>query len=132
VSRPIVLFDGVCNLCNGSVTFIVKRDPGRRFRFAALQSAAGATLLRQFGLPADALDTLVLVEGNRAFTRSTASLRVARRLSGLWPLLYALIVVPRPIRDLLYGVVARNRYRWFGRRDACMMPTPDLRERFLE
>ncbi|HEV8674058.1 MAG TPA: thiol-disulfide oxidoreductase DCC family protein [Methylomirabilota bacterium] len=132
MSRPIVLFDGVCNLCNGSVTFIVKRDPGRRFRFAALQSAAGATLLRQFGLPADALDTLVLVEGNRAFTRSTASLRVARRLSGLWPLLYALIVVPRPIRDLLYGVVARNRYRWFGRRDACMMPTPDLRERFLE
>jgi predicted DCC family thiol-disulfide oxidoreductase YuxK len=132
VSRPIVLFDGVCNLCNGSVTFIVKRDPGRWFRFAALQSAAGATLLRQFGLPADALDTLVLVEGNRAFTRSTASLRVARRLSGLWPLLYALIVVPRPIRDLLYGVVARNRYRWFGRRDACMMPTPDLRERFLE
>jgi predicted DCC family thiol-disulfide oxidoreductase YuxK len=130
--RPIVLFDGVCQLCNGSVLFIVKRDPSRQFRFAALQSTAGAALLRTFGLPTDVLDTLVLIEGDRVFTRSTASLRIARRLSGLWPLLYGLIVVPRPLRDLLYRVVARNRYRWFGRRDACMMPTPDLQERFLE
>jgi predicted DCC family thiol-disulfide oxidoreductase YuxK len=131
LNDAIVLFDGVCNLCNGSVTFIIKRDPERRLRFAALQSDSGRALLGKVGLPRDALDTLVLVEGGRAYTRSTAALRIARRLSGLWPLFYGLIVVPRPLRDLLYRAVARNRYRWFGKRDTCMLPTPDLQERFL-
>jgi predicted DCC family thiol-disulfide oxidoreductase YuxK len=128
----IVLFDGVCNFCNGTVLFIAKRDPGKNFRFAALQSPVGQAILRRFGLSTDELETLVLVEGDRVATRSTAALRICRRLSGAWPLEYALMAVPRPIRDLCYRLLARHRYRLFGRRDACVVPTPDLKERFLE
>ncbi len=131
-ARSIVLFDGVCNLCNGAVQFIITRDRQGRFSFASLQSATGQARLRQFGLSTNALDTFVLVEGQKAYTRSTAALRIARRLPGAWRLLYALMVVPRPVRDWVYGLVARNRYRLFGRRDSCMMPTPELKARFLE
>ena len=129
---PVLLFDGVCNLCNGAVQFIIRHDPAGRFRFAALQSDTGERLLREMGLPPDKLDTLVLVEDGRAHQRSTAALRIARRLSGLWPALFYLFIwVPRPLRDLAYDFVARNRYRWFGQRDECMVPTPELRARFL-
>ena len=131
VEQPVVLFDGVCNLCNGSVQFIVRHDPAGRFRFASLQSEAGRALLRRHGLdPAD-LFSVILVEGGRAYSRSDAALRVAGGLSGGWRAVGALRVVPRPLRDLVYGWVARNRYRWFGRQDACMIPTPELRTRFL-
>jgi predicted DCC family thiol-disulfide oxidoreductase YuxK len=136
VSTPepssIVLFDGVCHLCNGSVNFIIERDPERRFRFAPIQSPIGQELLRRHDLPPDAIDTVVLIEGEKAYTRSTAALRIARRLGGLWPIAYAWIIVPRPIRDAVYKLVARNRYKWFGKKDACMMPTPEVRERFLQ
>ncbi|HEX2190955.1 MAG TPA: thiol-disulfide oxidoreductase DCC family protein [Longimicrobiaceae bacterium] len=128
----VVLFDGVCNLCNASVQFILRRDPAGRFRFASLQSDAGRELLLRHGLDPDDLFSVVLVEGGRAYTRSDAALRVARGLGGGWRLLAALHVVPRPVRDGVYGLVAARRYRWFGKRDACMLPTPDLRERFLE
>jgi predicted DCC family thiol-disulfide oxidoreductase YuxK len=128
----VVLFDGVCNLCNGTVVFIAKRDPAGRFSFAALQSPVGRRLLGRFGLPDDELETLVLIQEDRAFTRSTAALKIARHLSGLWPLAYAAIVIPRPLRDLAYRLVARHRYRLFGKRDACMVPSRELRERFLE
>ena len=131
-TKSIVLFDGVCNLCNGAVQFIINRDPEGRFAFASLQSAAGQAYLRQFGLSTDAFDTFVLVEGEKAYTRSTAALRIARRLPGAWRLLYALVIVPRPVRDWGYGLVARNRYRLFGRRDSCMMPTPGLKAKFLD
>ncbi len=131
-TKSIVLFDGVCNLCNGAVQFIINRDREGRFSFASLQSAAGQAHLRQFGLATDAFDTFVLVEGGKAYTRSTAALRIARRLPGAWQLLYALMIVPRPLRDWMYGLVARNRYRLFGRRDSCMMPTPELRAKFLD
>ena len=128
----IVLFDGVCNLCSASVTFILKRDPKGLFRFAALQSEAGRNIFEKFGIPfAEPPASIVLVEGGKAYSESTAALRIARRLSGLWPLLYAGIVIPRPIRDAAYRWVARNRYRWFGKKDACMVPTPELRSRFL-
>lgn len=126
----VVLFDGVCNLCNAAVRFIIRRDPGGRLRFAALQSEAAAVLLAAQAEPLP--DSIVLVEGGRVFTRSAAALRIARRLRFPWPLLYALIVVPRPLRDAVYGWIARNRYRWFGRSDQCMVPTPELRARFLD
>lgn len=129
--RAVILFDGVCNLCNGSVNFIIDRDPAGRFQFAALQSDAAAGLLRPFGVATDRLDSVVLVEGGRLYRRSDAALRIARRLSGAWPLLTAFRLVPRPVRDAVYDWVARNRYRWFGRQEACRLPTPELRARFL-
>lgn len=127
----VVLFDGVCNLCNGSVQFIIRRDPAGRFRFASLQSEAGQALLRRHGLDPEDLFSVILVEDGRVHSRSDAALRIAGGLSGGWRAAGALRVVPRPLRDLVYGLVARNRYRWFGRRDACMIPTPELRARFL-
>jgi predicted DCC family thiol-disulfide oxidoreductase YuxK len=127
----IVLFDGVCQLCNRSVNFIIRRDRGGRFKFAPLQSHIGQECLRQHSLSPDEFDTFVLIAGGRAYTRSTAVLRVARGLSGLWPLAYLLIIVPKPVRDAAYQVVARNRYKWFGKREACMLPTAEVKERFL-
>jgi predicted DCC family thiol-disulfide oxidoreductase YuxK len=127
----IVLFDGVCNLCNGAVAFVIRNDPKRRFRFAALQSPVGQALLERHGLPTETLNSFVLIEGEHAFTKSTAALRAARRLGYLWPLAFVFILVPRPLRDFCYDLVARNRYRMFGKRESCMMPTPDLNARFL-
>ena len=127
----IVLFDGVCHLCSHSVNFIIRRDRRRHFQFAPLQSPVGRELLGQHHLSPSELDTLVLIEGGKAHTRSTAVLRVAKQLSGLWPLAYMLIVVPKWLRDAAYAVVAKNRYQWFGKRDACLMPTAEVRERFL-
>jgi predicted DCC family thiol-disulfide oxidoreductase YuxK len=131
-TEPIVLFDGVCNFCNAGVNFIIDRDARARIRFAALQSAAGQRLLRRFGLRTTDFDTLVLVDGPKCVTRSTAALRIAALMDGWWPLLSALLLVPTFLRDYAYDLLARNRYRWFGRRDACRVPTPDLRRRFLE
>ena len=131
-SHPIVLFDGVCNLCNASVNFIIDRDPHDRFRFAALQSERGVALLAEHGHTVSAEpDSIVLVEGGRIFERSTAALRIARHLRGAWKLLYGFMIVPRPLRDLVYRFIARHRYRWFGRTEACRVPTPELRARFL-
>lgn len=130
---PSLLFDGVCNLCNGAVRFIIKRDPAGYFRFVSLQSELGKKLLADCGLPEmdGGMDTLVLLEQGNCYVRSTAALRTARRLKTPWNWLYVLILVPRPIRDWLYGVVARRRYRWFGKRDQCMMPPAEYRDRFL-
>jgi len=127
----VVLFDGVCNLCNASVAFILRRDPKAYFRFASLQSEAAARLLE--GSPLEAkLDSIVLLEDGAVFTQSTAALRIARRLRGAWPLLYAFIILPRFLRDPIYDWIARNRYRWFGRRESCMIPDPALKDRFFE
>lgn len=132
VDGRLVLFDGVCNLCNVAVRFIIDRDPAARFRFASLQSSAARSQLDRIPGDAPRPDSIVLVEHGRLFTRSTAALRIARRLRFPWPLLFALIVVPRPLRDAVYDYVARNRYRWFGRREACLVPTAEVRGRFLE
>lgn len=126
---PIVLFDGVCNLCDAAVTFIIDRDADAVFRFTSLQSETGQRLTQQYGLENE--DTVVLVEDGRCYVRSTAALRIARRLDGAWPLLTVLLVVPMPLRDAAYRFIARHRYRWFGTRDACRLPTPELRRRFL-
>jgi predicted DCC family thiol-disulfide oxidoreductase YuxK len=127
-----ILFDGVCNLCNGFVTFVIARDPGAHFRFAALTSSAAARVLRQAEAPAVMPDSILLVEDGALFVRSDAGLRIARRLTFPWPLLYGFVIVPRVIRDAVYDFIAARRYRWFGRRDVCMIPTPELRSRFLE
>ena len=130
-SHPVVLFDGVCNLCNATVNWIIARDRKGLFRFAALQSPAGERLQREHGLDPTALDTLVLVEGGRTYRKSSAGLRIVRRLCWPWPILYGLIAVPAFMRDFAYGWFARRRYRWFGRKDECMTPAPEVRERFL-
>ncbi|HEV3200166.1 MAG TPA: thiol-disulfide oxidoreductase DCC family protein [Bryobacteraceae bacterium] len=129
--HPVVLFDGVCNLCNRSVQFIIAHDPSARFRFAPLDSAAARSLIDEAAPRGPLPDSIVLMERRRTYTRSAAALRIARRLRFPWPLLYAFIVVPRPLRDIVYDFIARHRYRWFGKRDTCMVPTPELRARFL-
>jgi predicted DCC family thiol-disulfide oxidoreductase YuxK len=131
VTESVILFDGVCNLCNGFVQFVIARDPAGRFRFAPLQSDAARRLLGGRDAPQEWPDSIVLVEDGGVFTRSTAALRVARGLRFPWPLAYAFVGVPRPLRDWVYDIVARNRHRWFGRRDVCMLQTPELRARFI-
>jgi len=132
LGHPVVLFDGVCNFCSGMVNWIIERDPKARFRFAALQSDAGRGLQSRFNLDPDGLDTLVLIDQRRPYLKSTAFLRIVRLLGLPWRLLYPLIIVPRPIRDFFYDFFARRRYGWFGKKDECMVPTPEIRERFLD
>ena len=129
--RPVLLFDGVCNLCNGLVQWVIERDDGQ-FRFAPLQSAAGRRLLERHDLPVDDLDTVVLVVDGKCYTKSAAALRVLRRLGPPYSLGYPLVAVPRRLRDRAYDLVAEHRYGAFGRRDACMRPAPERQERFLE
>ncbi len=129
--EAILLFDGVCNFCNSSVNFIIKRDPKKYFRFAALQSEAGQQLVQQYQLEHLNLQTLVLIEDNKVYTHSSGALRIARRLRGGWPLLYPLIFLPRFLRDIPYRLIGKNRYRWFGRREECMIPGKEVSERFL-
>jgi len=131
-AHPVVLFDGVCNLCAGAVQFVLRRDRAGRFRFAALQSAAAQQLLATAGVVRPALDSIVLVEPDRTSTRSTAVLRIAMGLRFPWPLAAVLLLVPRPLRDLVYDLVARRRYRWFGQRASCWVPTAATRARFLD
>jgi predicted DCC family thiol-disulfide oxidoreductase YuxK len=129
--RAIILFDGVCNLCNGAVRFIIERDPRARFAFAPLQSAAARAVLEKHGAPTPLPDSMVLIEGGRVYVRSAAVLRIARGLRFPWRLACALAAVPRPLRDWAYRLIARSRYRWFGKSESCMVPTPELRARFL-
>jgi predicted DCC family thiol-disulfide oxidoreductase YuxK len=131
-NRPILLFDGVCNLCNGAVQWVIRHDPEGKIYFAPLQSEMGQQLLRQAGLPKEELSTIVLYLNGHLYTRSDAALQVLKQLGGLWGLLYVkLKFIPRPIRDAAYDWIARNRYRWFGKRESCMVPTPELKARFL-
>jgi predicted DCC family thiol-disulfide oxidoreductase YuxK len=129
--RPIILFDGVCNLCNESVLFVIDRDPRATFDFASLQSDHARALLAEHGFSDTDVSTIVLVEAGKVYVRSTAALRIARRLSGPWPALYLALVIPRPIRDAGYRWIARNRYRWFGKLEACRIPAPEIAGRFL-
>ena len=130
--HEVVIFDGLCNLCAHSVKFILDHEAAPVLRFTSLQSPAGTRLLSELGFdPADAR-TFVLVADGSAYAKSDAAIRVASYLRGAWKLIGALKIIPRPIRDWLYDVVARNRYRWFGRREVCVAPSPDLRARFIE
>lgn len=128
----LLFFDGVCNLCNGLVRFIIRHDRHKRFRFAPLQTEAGNKFLSAHGLVSSSLDTLVYLRKGKVLVRSAAALNVARDLGGPWTLAYGFILVPRFIRDAVYDLVARKRYRWYGKRDTCMVPAHELRERFVE
>jgi predicted DCC family thiol-disulfide oxidoreductase YuxK len=125
--RPIILFDGVCNLCTGSVQFVIERDARKRFRFASLQSPTAERLLGR----RDDLESMVLVEDGKIHRKSTAALRIARQLDGAWPLLAVFLVIPRFLRDAVYDWIGRRRYRMFGKRDTCWLPSAELSDRFL-
>ena len=129
--RALVLFDGVCNLCNGFVQFVLRRDPQGRVAFASLQSELGQTVLQALDLPTAQLGTVLLIEDGRVYQRSDVPLRLSRHLSGAWPLVCHLRLLPRFLRDRVYDFVARHRYRWFGKQDQCMLPRPEWRARFV-
>ena len=128
----VLLFDGTCNLCNGSVRFVARHDPVGRVAFATLQSDAGRRLLERFHLSSLDLQTMVLIEGDRHWTKSDAWLRVVRRLRQPWPVLGAALIAPRFIRDAVYDVIARKRYRWWGKREVCEVPDAELAGRLLK
>lgn len=132
LKNPVVLFDGVCNLCSSTVQFIIKHDKKQQFRFASLQSEFGQEVMKQFGLPTNELNSFILLEEGKIYTKSTGALRVTKRLNGLWFLLYGFIIIPPFIRNAVYSFVAHNRYRWYGKKDACWLPTPELRKLFLD
>jgi predicted DCC family thiol-disulfide oxidoreductase YuxK len=131
-SHPVIVFDGVCNLCNGFVQFVIRHDATEAFHFGALQSPKAQQLLTHFNLQDTHLKTIILIQNNTAFTQSTAVLKIAKQLRGVWQLFYVFIIIPKPIRDWVYKVVSRNRYRVFGKRDTCIVPTPELKSRFID
>jgi len=130
--RPVMLFDGVCNLCSGWVHFAIARDPAANLRFATIQSAHGQDFLRRRGLPTDRFETFYLIDSGRVYEKSAGVLRMVGYLRWPWPLLKAIWIVPTPPRDWLYDRIARNRYRLFGRRQTCLVPTQEIADRFLD
>ncbi len=131
-TEKIILFDGVCNLCNGSVQFVLKHDKKNQFLFGSLQSKTGQEYLQQFNLATETFSSFMLIENGKLYTRSTGALRVLKHLGGGWQLLYGLVIIPRFIRDAVYNWIARNRYKWFGKQESCWLPTPALKARFLD
>lgn len=129
--QRIILFDGVCNFCSFWVKFALKRDKKARLRFTTLQGETAKTLLPKFHIDPTALSTVIFIDGGKAYTQSSAALRICRYLNNGWPLLYALMIVPKFIRNGIYNLIARNRYKWFGKQESCMLPRPEERERFL-
>ncbi|MDX2001673.1 MAG: thiol-disulfide oxidoreductase DCC family protein [Chitinophagales bacterium] len=128
----VLLFDGVCNVCNATVNFIMKRDKNGYFQFASLQSDYAQQQLTQAGYKTSDFDSVVLMENGKFYFRSTAALKVAKQLNGLWPLLYVFIILPPFIRNAIYNFIARNRYKWFGKRDTCRIATPEEKSRFID
>ncbi|MDG3073060.1 thiol-disulfide oxidoreductase DCC family protein [Bacillus halotolerans] len=131
IPNRVLLFDGVCNLCNGAVQFIIKRDPNGLISFASLQSETGQSLLKKSGLPTEHFDSFVFIEDGQVYTKSTAAIKVFRHLRGPWRLFVLFFVVPKPVRDMLYSFIAKNRYKWFGKKNECMLPSPSIKNRFL-
>lgn len=129
--KSIILFDGICNLCNNSVQFVIKRDNKQQFLFASLQSDAAAKLLLQFYNKKIGLQSIVLIEDNKVYDKSTAALRIARKLNPLWNILYIFIIVPKNLRDLVYDYIAKYRYKWFGKQDSCMLFIKEYKNRFI-
>ncbi len=128
--KRVILFDGECNFCHWNVQFIIKRDPKGRFLFASLQSEQGQALLQRHAIDTNE-DSIILFENNRLYMQSTAVLKIAKQLYRLYPLLYVFIIIPRPLRNIFYRFVANNRYKWFGKKDKCMIPTEEEKKRFL-
>ena len=129
--HKIILFDGLCNYCNNTVNRVIVHDKTDVFRFTPLQSDVGMLMVTEHGIDTSKIDSIILIEGSNYYSRSTAVLRIAKRLSGAYPLLYGLIIIPSFIRNWVYDFIARNRYRWYGKRDKCMVPTEDLKKKFL-
>jgi predicted DCC family thiol-disulfide oxidoreductase YuxK len=132
MEHPIILFDGVCNYCNAIVNWVIRLDRKARFRFASLQSERGRALLQQHGLSPEGLESVVLIDGEKVYTKSDATLRIVRYLPWWLQEARALWIVPRPFRDAIYDYVARNRYKWFGKKETCMIPSQEQRGRFLD
>lgn len=132
LNHPVILFDGVCNLCNASVQFIIKHDKKSVFRFASLQSEFGKRIIEKFDLANKNIDSVMLFENNTVQLKSTAALQIAKRLGGIYSALYVFIIIPKFMRDSIYDFVARNRYRWFGKQESCMIPKPELKKLFIE
>ena len=130
-THSIILCDGVCNLCNGAVNFVIKRDPRNVFKFTPLQEKQGVLLLKTHAVDTQKLDSIVLIENEKVYVKSSAALRIARKMSNLWPLFFVLLIIPSFIRDGVYDFIAKNRYKWFGKKEQCMIPTPGFREKFL-
>ncbi len=130
--KPVMLFDGVCNLCNGAVQFIINRDKNAKFMFASLQSDFGQQLLEKHQLNKKDFDSFILLENDVIYKKSAAAIRTFSGLGGIWKLFYVLFIFPAFIRNFVYDFIARNRYRFFGKKDACMIPTPELKARFLK
>ena len=130
--HPLILFDGVCNFCNASVNFIIRQDKKNVFQFAALQSNAGQQVAEKYHLPKKDFDSFVLIDNGKIYTKSTAGGRVYGKLPWMWKWTQIFWIVPKFVRNAVYDYVARNRYKWFGKKDQCMIPTPDVRSRFLD
>ena len=131
LTHSIILFDGVCNLCNGAVNFVIKRDPRNVFKFTPLQEKQGVLLLKKHAVDSRKLDSIMLIENGNVYIKSSAALRIARKMSNLWPLFFVLLIIPSFIRDGVYDFIAKNRYKWFGKKEQCIIPTPGLKEKFL-
>ncbi len=132
--KKIILFDGVCNLCNNAINFIIKHDKKDTFRYASLQSDIGKELIEQRNIDTSKLDSILLIEQKKMiyFHKSTAALHIAKQLSGLYPFLSVFLILPKFLRDWVYDIVAKNRYKWFGKKESCMIPTPELRALFID
>ncbi len=130
-NHKIILFDGVCNLCNSSINFVIKHDKKNVFKFAALQSEVGLELISKFKIDTSKLDSIILIDGDKYYEKSSAALHIAKNLSGAYPLLFGFMIVPKFLRNAVYDYVALNRYKWFGKKDSCMIPTPELKSKFL-
>ena len=129
---PVILFDGVCNFCNYWVNFAINRDPKKKLKFTTLQGETAKQLLPQYHINSALLSSVILIDKGKAYTQSSAAIRICKYLHGGWKLFYGLMIIPKFIRDFFYNIIARNRYKWFGKKESCMVPTPELRERFLD
>lgn len=127
----IILFDGVCNLCNGAINFIIERDKKNVFKFAALQSEIGQQLTQKNAIDTSKIDSIILIDGEKVYIKSSAALVAAKSLSGAYPLLFGFMILPKFIRDSVYDYIAKNRYKWFGKKESCMIPTAELKSKFL-
>ena len=133
-NKKIVLFDGVCNLCNGAVVYIIKRDKNDVFRFAALQSDIGQKLINERNIDTSKIDSIILIEpGIAYYTKSSAAIKIMNEFGGLWRVMNVFnYLLPTSIRDIIYDFIAKNRYKWFGKQESCMIPTPELKAKFLD
>ena len=130
--KPILLFDGVCNLCNNTIQFVIKHDPKGKFKFCSLQSTTGQEILKKFQLPTTDFESFVLVNGDKYYRKSSAALKMFTTLGGGWKLLAVFFIVPKPIRDYFYSLIANRRYKIFGRTDQCWLPSPERQARFID